>query len=138
MSNTNPIGFVCGTKGDSVAFLVNKDVCLSFGQIVRIESNERNFYARVVNSESSSTLELIEQLREAEGKEAFGPYSAYRNGWTECVLPHSIQIIGTKYMPLATKIAQSLNSLGNLKLDVCVQQINSWGRSESTSNQCRV
>jgi DNA helicase HerA-like ATPase len=33
----------------------------------------------VVNSESSSTLELIEQLREAEGKEAFGPYSAYRN-----------------------------------------------------------
>jgi len=34
---------------------------------------------RVVNSESSSTLELIEQLREAEGKEAFGPYSAYRS-----------------------------------------------------------
>jgi len=79
MSNTNAIGFVCGTKGDSVSFLVNKDVCLSFGQIVRIESNERSFYARVVNSESSSTLELIEQLREAEGKEAFGPYSAYRN-----------------------------------------------------------
>jgi DNA helicase HerA-like ATPase len=79
MSNTSPIGFVCGTKGDSVSFLVNKDVCLSFGQIVRIESGERSFYARVVNSESSSTLELIEQLREAEGKEAFGPYSAYRN-----------------------------------------------------------
>ena len=81
MSNTNttPIGFVCGTKGDSVSFLVNKEVCLSFGQIVRIDSAERNFYARVVNSESSSTLELIEQLREAEGKEAFGPYSAYRN-----------------------------------------------------------
>src|SRR3972149_12279680 len=79
MSNTNPIGFVCGTKGDSVSFLVNKDVCLSFGQIVRIESNERSLYARVVNSERSSTLELIEQLREAEGKEAFGPYSAYRD-----------------------------------------------------------
>lgn len=79
MSNTNLIGFVCGTKGDSVSFLVNKDVCLSFGQIVRIDSGERSFYARVVNSESSSTLELIEQLREAEGKEAFGPYSAYRN-----------------------------------------------------------
>jgi len=73
------IGFVCGTKGDSVSFLVNKDVCLSFGQIVRIDSGERIFYARVVNSESSSTLELIEQLREAEGKEAFGPYSAYRS-----------------------------------------------------------
>jgi DNA helicase HerA-like ATPase len=79
MSKSNPIGFVCGTKGDSVSFLVNKDVTLSFGQIVRIESGERSFYARVVNSESSSTLELIEQLREAEGKEAFGPYSAYRS-----------------------------------------------------------
>jgi DNA helicase HerA-like ATPase len=79
MSKSNPIGFVCGTKGDSVSFLVNKEVTLSFGQIVRIESGERNFYARVVNSESSSTLELIEQLREAEGKEAFGPYSAYRS-----------------------------------------------------------
>ena len=79
MTNTDPIGFICGTKGDSISFLVNKDVCLSFGQIVRIESGERSFYARVVNSESSSTLELIEQLREAEGKEAFGPYSAYRS-----------------------------------------------------------
>ncbi len=80
MSNTKlePIGFVCGTKGDSVSFLVNKTVCLSFGQIVRIDSGERTFYARVVNSESSSTLEIVEQLREAEGKEAFGPYSAYR------------------------------------------------------------
>jgi len=78
MTSTDAIGFVCGTKGDSVSFLVNKGICLSFGQIVRIDSGERNFYARVVNSESSSTLEVIEQLREAEGKEAFGPYSAYR------------------------------------------------------------
>jgi DNA helicase HerA-like ATPase len=79
MTSSEAIGFVCGTKGDSVSFLVNKDVCLSFGQIVRIDSGERSFYARVVNSESSSTLETIEQLREAEGKEAFGPYSAYRS-----------------------------------------------------------
>ncbi len=79
MTNNDSIGFVCGTKGDSVTFLVNKDVALSFGQIVRIDSVERSFYARVVNSESSSTLETIEQLREAEGKEAFGPYSAYRS-----------------------------------------------------------
>ena len=62
MTSIEPIGFVCGTKGDSVSFLVNKDVCLSFGQIVRIESGERTFYARVVNSESSSPLELIEQF----------------------------------------------------------------------------
>ena len=79
MSNIDSIGFVCGTKGDSVSFLVNTNVPLSFGQIVRIDSGERSFYARVVNSESSSTLETIEQLREAEGKEAFGPYSAYRS-----------------------------------------------------------
>ena len=79
MTSSNSIGFVCGTKGDSVSFLVNKDVNLSFGQIVRIDSAERNFYARVVNSESSSTLETIEQLREAEGKEAFGPYSSFRS-----------------------------------------------------------
>ena len=79
MASSESIGFVCGTKGDAVSFLVNKNVTLSFGQIVRIDSAERSFYARVVNSESSSTLETIEQLREAEGKEAFGPYSAYRS-----------------------------------------------------------
>jgi DNA helicase HerA-like ATPase len=80
MTNTDSsIGFVCGTKGDSVSFLVNKNIALSFGQIVRIESFERSYYARVVNSESNSTLETIEQLREAEGKEAFGPYSAFRS-----------------------------------------------------------
>ncbi|MGD0643557.1 MAG: ATP-binding protein [Candidatus Bathyarchaeia archaeon] len=79
MTSIDSIGFVCKTKGDSVSFLVNKDVALSFGQIVRIDSGERGFYARVVNSESSSTLETIEQLREAEGKEAFGPYTAYRS-----------------------------------------------------------
>ena len=32
-----------------------------------------------MNAESSSTLETIEQLREAEGREAYGPYSAYRS-----------------------------------------------------------
>ncbi len=79
MNSSEPIGFVCGTKGDSVSFFVNKEVNLSFGQIVRIDSGERSFYARVVNAESSSTLDTIEQLREAEGKEAFGPYSAYRS-----------------------------------------------------------
>ncbi len=62
-----------------MAFFLNKDVNLSFGQIVRIDSDERSFYARVVNAESSSTLDTIEQLREAEGREAYGPYSAYRS-----------------------------------------------------------
>ena len=72
------IAFVCGTKGDSVSFFLNQYVNLSFGQIVRIDSAERSFYARVVNAESKSTLDTIEQLREAQGKEAFGPYSAFR------------------------------------------------------------
>jgi hypothetical protein len=76
---SEPIGFVCGTKGDSVMFFLNKEINLSFGQIVRIDSDERSFYARVVNAESSSTLDTIEQLREAEGREAYGPYSAYRS-----------------------------------------------------------
>lgn len=79
MGSSEPIGFICGTKGDSVSFFLNRGVNLSFGQIVRIDSGERSFYARVVNAESSSTLDTLEQLREAEGKEAFGPYSAYRS-----------------------------------------------------------
>jgi len=70
---------VCGTQGDKVSFFLNKGVNLSFGQIVRIDSGERSFYARVVNAQSSSTLQTIEQLREAEGKEAFGPYSCFRS-----------------------------------------------------------
>ncbi len=73
------IGFVCGTKGDSISFFLNKEGNLSFGQIVRIDSSDKSFYARVVNAESSSTLDTIEQLREAEGREAFGPYSAFRS-----------------------------------------------------------
>jgi len=76
---SEPIGFVCGTKGDEVSFFLNHGINLSFGQIVRIDSGERSFYARVVNAQSSSTLRTIEQLREAEGKEAFGPYSSFRS-----------------------------------------------------------
>ncbi len=75
---SEPIALVCGTKGDSVSFFLIRGVTLSFGQIVRIDSTERSFYARVVNAESKSTLDIMEQLREAQGKEAFGPYSAYR------------------------------------------------------------
>ena len=76
---SEPIGFVCGTGGDKVSFFLNHGINVSFGQIVRIDSGERSFYARVVNAQSSSTLKTIEQLREAEGKEAFGPYSSFRS-----------------------------------------------------------
>ncbi len=73
------IGFVCGTKSDTVKFFLDKTARISFGQIVRIDSVESIFYARVVNAESSSTLQTTEQLRQAEGKEVFGPYSCFRS-----------------------------------------------------------
>lgn len=73
------IGFVCGTKSDTVRFFLNKTARISFGQIVRIDSVDSKFYARVVNAESSSTLQTTEQLRQAEGKEVFGPYSCFRS-----------------------------------------------------------
>ena len=76
---SEPIGFVCGTQGDTVSFFLDPGINLSFGQIVRIDSGKRSFYARIVNAQSSSTLKTIEQLREAEGKEAFGPYSSFRS-----------------------------------------------------------
>ncbi|MCD6242416.1 ATP-binding protein [Candidatus Bathyarchaeota archaeon] len=78
MSEQTHIGSVMEVTGDKVRFFLDKGSSLSFGQIVRINSTDRIFYARVVNSESGSTLRTDEQLREAEGKEAFGPYSSYR------------------------------------------------------------
>ena len=64
--------------GDKISFFLNHGARLSFGQIVKVESGNRSFYARVVDAGSSSTLKTDEQLREAEGKESFGPYSSYR------------------------------------------------------------
>jgi hypothetical protein len=77
MSET--LGTVAAVDGDRVSFFLYPNAKVLFGQIVRIDSGERSFYARVVNSKSSSTLKTTEQLREAEGKESFGPYSSYRN-----------------------------------------------------------
>ena len=76
---SEPLGFVREVKGDSVSFFLYKGAFLSFGQMVRIDSGNRSFYARVVNAGSSSTLDTSEQLREADGKESFGPYSNYRH-----------------------------------------------------------
>lgn len=73
------LGSIGEVKGDRVFFFLRKNTNLCFGQIVRIDSKTSSFYARVVNAQSKSTLETGEQLREAEGKEAFGPYSFYRN-----------------------------------------------------------
>jgi len=74
-----PVGFIREVKGDIVSFFLNRGGNLSFGQIVRVDSGSRSFYARVVDAGSSSTLKTGEQLREAEGKESFGPYSSYRH-----------------------------------------------------------
>ncbi|PVX24998.1 MAG: hypothetical protein CW691_05885 [Candidatus Bathyarchaeum sp.] len=79
MTAFEPVGFVREVKGDTVSFFLNQGTALSFGQIVRIDSDNRNFYARVVDAGSSSTLNTNEQLREAEGKESFGPYSSFRH-----------------------------------------------------------
>ncbi|UCB60006.1 MAG: ATP-binding protein [Candidatus Bathyarchaeota archaeon] len=76
---SNHLGSICDVKGDKISFFMKKDANLSFGQIVRVDSGGRSFYARVVNAQSKSTLETGEQLREAEGKETFGPYSCYKN-----------------------------------------------------------
>jgi DNA helicase HerA-like ATPase len=75
---SEPVGFIREVRGDQISFFVDEGVNLCFGQIVRIESSGKNFYARVVDAKSSSTLDMSEQLREAEGKESFGPYSSYR------------------------------------------------------------
>lgn len=73
------IGAISKAEGDKIMFFLNEDAKLSFGQIVKIESAGRTFYARVVNAGSSSTLETHEQLRESHGKETFGPYSSYKH-----------------------------------------------------------
>ncbi|MGD9130854.1 MAG: ATP-binding protein [Candidatus Bathyarchaeota archaeon] len=79
MTEYEPVGFVREVKGDTVSFFLNQGANLSFGQIVRIDSDDRSFYARVVDAGSSSTLNTNEQLRESEGKESFGPYSSFRH-----------------------------------------------------------
>ena len=76
---SDPVGFIREVKGDKVSFFLNRGANLSFGQIVRVDSDNRSFYARVFDAGSSSTLKTGEQLREAEGKESFGPYSSYRH-----------------------------------------------------------
>jgi len=76
---SNHLGSICEVEGDRIFFFLKKSTKLSFGQIVRIDSDGSSFYARVVNAQSKSTLDTDEQLREAEGKEAFGPYSCYKN-----------------------------------------------------------
>lgn len=79
MSEQTLLGSIRNVEGDKITFFLNRDTKLSFGQIVKVASGGRTFYARVVNAGSSSTLDTHEQLREASGKESFGPYSSYKH-----------------------------------------------------------
>jgi DNA helicase HerA-like ATPase len=76
---SNYIGSISEVKGDRFSFFLRGESVLSFGQILRIDSDKSKFYARVINAQSKSTLDTSEQLREAEGKENFGPYSCYKS-----------------------------------------------------------
>lgn len=78
MAESTPIGSISRVDGDKVSFFLNGDAKLAFGQIAKVESAGRTFYARIINAGSSSTLDTYEQLREAHGKESYGPYSSYR------------------------------------------------------------
>lgn len=73
------IGIVWESKGDKVIFGLHKGISVCFGQIVRIISGSKTFYARVNDTQSASTLATEDRLKEADGKEGFGPYSVFRN-----------------------------------------------------------
>lgn len=73
------LGPIWSSKGDTVVFGLNKKMSVRFGEIVKINSGNKSFYARVTNSESGSTLGREDKLKEAEGRESFGPYSIYRD-----------------------------------------------------------
>jgi len=59
---SEPVGFIREVRGDQIFFFVDEGVNLCFGQIVRIHSGDKSFYARVVDAKSSSTLDMSEQL----------------------------------------------------------------------------
>lgn len=73
------LGVVWNAKGDKIVFGLFKGAKVCFGQIVRVLSNKRTFYARVNDTESASTLATEDRMKELEGREGFGPYSVYRN-----------------------------------------------------------
>lgn len=78
MAESTLIGSINKVDGDKISFFLEKEAKLTFGQIAKVESAGRTFYIRIINAGSSSTLGTNEQLREAHGKESYGPYSSYR------------------------------------------------------------
>ena len=73
------IGVVWDSKGDIFHFGLKNNYNVSFGEIIRVSSGNRSFYARVTNVESGYTLKQEELLKEMMGSEGFGPFSKYRS-----------------------------------------------------------
>jgi len=73
------IGVVWSSKGDTFSFGLRDNQSVNFGEIIRVVSGERAFYARVTNTESGYTLKQEDLLKEMIGIEGFGPYSKFRS-----------------------------------------------------------
>jgi len=73
------IGIVWDSNGDSFHFGLKNNYNVSFGEIIRVASSNKSFYARVTNIESGYTLKQEELLKEMTGSEGFGPFSKYRS-----------------------------------------------------------
>lgn len=73
------MGVVWGSKGDTFSFGLRDNQSVNFGEIVRVISGKRAFYARVTNTQSGYTLKQEDLLKEMVGTEGFGPYSKFRS-----------------------------------------------------------
>lgn len=73
------LGIVWSSKGDQFIFGLKNGHTVNFGEIIKVVTDKRNFYARVTNMESGYTLKPEELLKEMIGNEGFGPYSKFRS-----------------------------------------------------------
>ena len=73
------IGIVWSSKGDTFSFGLRNGHSVNFGEIIRVVSGKRVFYARVTDTESGYTLKQEDLLKEMIGTEGFGPYSKFRS-----------------------------------------------------------
>lgn len=73
------IGIVWSSEGDTFRFGLKDNKSVNFGEIIRVVSEKRAFYARVTNTESGYTLKQEDLLKEMVGTEGFGPYSKFRS-----------------------------------------------------------
>jgi hypothetical protein len=79
VSKLSEIGVVWNSKGDTFNFGLKDNQSVNFGEIIRVVSGKRAFYARVTNTASGYTLKQEDLLKEMVGTEGFGPYSKFRS-----------------------------------------------------------